>query len=282
MKNHHPYIQANVHYIVNHHGKPKISSMFFYNKFIQNGGDKKYTYQCYDFWVRKIKGYNEYSIFIGDKKKCLISSISYDPETKEINNEIVMQSFGYYNNCSSSTKKLPRGIGTNGIMFSFIQYIRDRFQGKVKKIIISDNAYYICDKMVSISLSDLYFFKYGDFYYSYRFGYEIYDVNNSLQKKFIKKFENLRTTYIQHYQVTDHLLEFLRDSLFITINNTDQVNHLLNELIVSQNIPTFLQRYKFQKCALFQRFIDSLKNYFTRFFNVDFNILNHSQFVLYL
>ena len=280
MHNNHPYIEANVHYLVHNYKRPKISSMFFYNTFIQNGGDRKYTYQGYDFWVRKIKGYNEYTVFIGDKSHCLLSRFNVDPITKEVNKNIVIQSFGHYNTCSSSTTKLPRGVGTNGVMFSFIQYIKDKFKGGVKRIILSDNAHYICDKLVSISLSDLYFFKYGDYFYSQKYGFEIYDEKKGQQRRLREKFDNLRTIYIRNYQVTQHLLDFLQDSLLISINNTNDVNNLLNELIISHNIPTFLQRYKFQRCALFQRFIDSLKNYFTRTFNVDFNLLNLSEFVL--
>ena len=52
---------------------------------------------------------------------------------------------------------MERGIGT---MFSFIEYIKDNFTN-IKKIILTDNAQFQCDRFVKINMSLLYFFKYG-------------------------------------------------------------------------------------------------------------------------
>ena len=96
---------------------------------------------------------------------------------KNTSKTIILQSFGYYNSCSEG-KSLRHG---DGIMYSFINYIKDNYKN-VRNIILTD-----CE--INIKMSVLYFFKYGDYYYSKKYGFKLYDEDKYKFRRIKKMFK---------------------------------------------------------------------------------------------
>ena len=255
----HLYLDVGVNYFTKN--PTRIFPHYYYNKFIKKGSAKSsqiYKYKNYDFDIKTDfnDDDNKIVIFIGKKTRCLQATIDVDKETKILSKTIIIQSFGYYNNCSIG-KKMERGIGTNGIMFSFIEYIKDNFTN-IKKVILTDNAQFQCDRFVKINMSLLYFFKYGSMYYSKKYGFKLYDKN--IRKLFIKE----RNKYWNNRFINNQFLEKFNIFLFSENDKKsfDEILFIKKNLIKYKSISNFLRKYKFKSCVNFNEFINFLVSYF--------------------
>ena len=167
MANHHLYfVVGNETHYGQYLNQKQISPMLYYNTFIKKDGmygGKLYKYKNYDFMVTKTKDEDRTTFFIGNKRKCLIATLYKGDDTVNI------QSFGYYSDCSIG-QNMARGVETDGVMYTFIHYIRKKYKDIVKKITLTDNAYFEC-KNYRIKMNIYYFFKYGEQYYSKKYNF---------------------------------------------------------------------------------------------------------------
>jgi hypothetical protein len=265
----HPYIDTGLNYFKTN--KTSIKPNYYYNFFIKNGGDKKYKYKGYDFMVNKEynKNNEETIFFIGKKNKCLIAKLDNN------DNKIYIQSFGYYNDCSIG-KRMNKGIGTKGVMYTFIHYIKKNYKDNVKYLILDDNAIYNCEG-IAINMSMLYFFKYGDYYYSHKYGFELYDEDNDKLKKLKKNFKKSIKFYLDNQYIDNIFLEYF-DNEFSIFNNKDEINNIRKKLKKYKSILLFMQKYKFNDCTIFNMFILCLQKYF----NINSHLIMHKNFIYYL
>ena len=98
-------------------------------------------------------------IFIGsiNHRDCLTGMIySENP------NEILLESFGYYKECSIN-EKLERKQGSENMMEAFIDYLKTEFPN-VRRIVLDDKSSFFCGKE-KIPTYPYYLFKYGSSYY---------------------------------------------------------------------------------------------------------------------
>ena len=85
----HGYIDAAYNFLL---VKKKIyyPPFYFYNKYIRildgGGGNQKYDFEINE---NEFDGVKE--IFIGDQRRCIKGLIYYDPETKKVEDEVIVQ-----------------------------------------------------------------------------------------------------------------------------------------------------------------------------------------------
>jgi len=240
--------------------KKKISAIFLSDLFNKNNGmygGKSYKYKNYNFIVMKSKNNNDTVFVIGKEQHCLRATLANN------NNTIVIQTFGYYPTCSEG-KKMERKIGTNGVMKTFINYIKKKYKNNVKKIILSDNAYITCNKK-NIQMSLYYFFKYGKLYYE-KYGFELYSNNENELNDIKKRIKTYKTKYIEKNQfVKKDFFKYFKLSIKPLKNNKniyDEYKLIKNKLTQYNSYMIFLQNYKFQDCVLFDIFIKLLAHNF--------------------
>ena len=265
----HLYLDVGVNYFSKN--TTKISPYLFYNTFIKKGGEKKYRYKSYDFIVKE--DYNENDnkiiIFIGKKVKCLLGILDYNKNLKNTSRTIILQSFGYYNSCSEG-KSLRRG---NGIMYSFINYIKDNYKN-VRNIILTDNAVYECNNEINIKMSVLYFFKYGDYYYSKKYGFKLYDEDKYKLRQIKKMFKESLNHYWNNQNIDTVFLEKF-DNTFDMIEGNEW-SKIREKLIKYKFISLFFRKYKFISCLVFSQFIEFIREYY----KISNDILYNKTFIL--
>lgn len=283
--NHHPYKQAG-YSILNR--LSSTSAYDYYIKFIMRRekksmsesveddgfyGGSKTIYSSknkngYDFSIKMNHHKHDSTVeyFIGRMNKCLISFLTYNKKTKEVDPELVIHSFGYYPDCSDSTNIMKRGEGTSKIMNLFIQFVRDELSKFIKTITLSDNAFFDCiikktNKNVKIPMATLYFFKYGRLYYS-KYGFELCkkDTKNEDVKRLLKIYndndnDNITLEFIEGY------VQFIEDMSNMRANMQNDIQLLIDKLSESSSIKEFLQNYHFTDCTIFKIFLEYLCKY---------------------
>jgi hypothetical protein len=173
-----------------------------------DSSNKIYSYKNYIFVIKREKYEDLISIYIGQKSKiCLSATLSYkesDEENKRINSKATLQTLHFYDNCSIG-KPMERVEGIKAIVKVFLKYLKKEFKD-VKKVYLTNEATFNCDKYTEITLSKLYFFKYANFYYRKRFKFEFENIktkkiflkkkkqylkNNKIDNMFLKKLKNI-------------------------------------------------------------------------------------------
>ena len=126
-------------------------------------------------------------IFIGNNKKRICLTGLIEPEKP---NEIYLEAFGYYNECSMN-EKLKQKTGTQNMMYAFIEYLQNEYPN-VECIILDDKSVFYCND-VKIPTYPYYLFKYGSSYYEHNFNFHIIDpLKQSIHNENIKKSKNIR------------------------------------------------------------------------------------------
>ena len=240
----HPYKQLNYYYST---FIPNIKIYYFSNLIKNNQiGGNKYSYNGYDFIVIEDKEIdtenliNNTIIFIGDKLKCISGIIEKDINDNIIHDYINIYNFGYSSKCDTK-QPMKSLLGANSMLHRFIQYIKDNYKNNIKEITLTDTANYNCKDNIgasyTIHLSLYYFFKYGDYYYSYKYGFQldktkqkpIYNIDKSNNKEYYNKyfknklyisnkiieriFNDLKTIYLNLEKNINNFIQYYIDYL---------------------------------------------------------------------
>lgn len=260
----HPYKQVG-YSIFNK--KSRTIPFFYYRRYIKGGsgnGTLVSNGEKYHFLIKQ--NYHEedsvIELFIGKTKKCLVGFINYDKKTKKLETELLIQSFGYYSDCSEGNEIMRRGEGTEKMLLLFIKYVRENLKGKIKKITLSDNAMFDCkiekNKNIKIPMATLYFFKYGKLYYP-KFGFR--PSSNDNKSKHIKQLlllynEKDKITYrfIENYVKyieNMNMRKYIRES-------EEEIQNIVDLLSEKKTIKEFMQEYQFKSCKIFRDFLEYL------------------------
>ena len=144
-------------------------------------------------------------IFIGSRlyRDCLTGIIHSDNP-----NEVVLESFGYYKECSIN-ETLERKFGTQNMLEAFIDYLKTEFPN-VKRIVLDDNSSFFCGNE-RIPTYPYYLFKYGSSYYEKNHNFQLVDsVDKIKHKSNIEKTKNaiLSIDEFQEHMKYDNTLKF--------------------------------------------------------------------------
>lgn len=276
----HPYKQAGYSVL---NKLSNTSPFHYFIKYIKKGGSKKGILmsdgQNYDFRIKHNHLQNDDTIelFIGKTNKCLISFITYNKNTGNIHPQMVLQSFGYFSDCSEGNKIMKRGEGTEKMLRLFIDYVRRDLGKYIKTIILSDNAFFECNiptknikkkkYNINIPMATLYFFKYGMLYYP-KFGFTLY--KNDPKTKNIKRLLNLYNLNDQvTYSFIEEYVKYIEsiNTRNYIINSENDIQHLVDTLSDFDTIKHFLQTYHFPSCELFRDFLEYLCLYLVKIDN---------------
>ncbi len=232
MKNivNHPYIDAFLH-PKNNYYVDKTSSHYFYKKFILQKNDRVILYnnRYYDFFKKTFfyKSEKYIFIFIGNKNKCITARISFNDETKDFS--IDANTFGYYEKCEKPNNK-------NGVVDCFLELIKKYYiekNKKIKNIILTDDSVIrFPDKKYPIG--QYYFYTYGNYYYSDKYGFEP-DFDNN----FLDRYKNRKKILIKFDK------KFIR--LYNKYYNCEDKKTIQKEMTKYDNINVFLENFVFKE-----------------------------------
>jgi hypothetical protein len=279
-KEKHPYIDAVCNYI----DVPKKiyhSPFYFYNKYIKtkDGGGKIYQYKGYDFEVNESSNEdNVREIFIGNKKRCLLALLYLDPVTKKPDEEIILHSFGYFSNCAKDSNSMERIIGTDGVMKAFLKFVKTKYKGIVKRIRLTDESKFLCyDKLHNtthyLSMNRLYVYKYGQFYYSKRYGFTL----NKDKHDEHKIQQEINKYWKRRKEVQTAALYFIKQCYTFDLHKTysEEILDIIYNMTKYNDISIFLQNYKFKHCILILECIKA----FDQMFGLNTDIFSNYTFI---
>jgi len=248
----HPYISADT--------KFNIFSKYKYHHFLKpnyNGnqyGGIYYTRGSNTFDMRIDNNDNndndkKTTIFIGNRKQkvCLIGTIeNYD--------EVLLQSFGYYKECSIS-ENLERKTGVINMMNAFIDFLKDKFPN-IKKIILQDYSSFECSKETKIQTYLYYLLKYGSSYYEKIHGFQL---KNELKKN--EHLDNIKKTRNIKLKNIPEFIEFIQKNDIYKKINMEVLNKFIIKINNFNTINDFINNIKFndEECKILNYLLEYLK-----------------------
>lgn len=207
---------------------------------------------------------NEYGVsrlFVGNGNKgCFLGLIDkYQPD------ELIIQDFNYNKTCNVK-KKLSRGDGMRNLMNVIKKYIMENLK-QIKKIRLTDKALLECyssynNKKNNIILSNLYFLKHMNTYYSHKYNFLFDDKNmkNVMNKNLerYKKFKLDKNKFVNYLKNTQYEQSTLKLIIENDVNLFFEDKNLLNYNQISEKLKNnynclFLKiiiNYIFNSCKL--------------------------------
>ena len=215
----------------------------------KNGGGKS-PKPKFDIHVHFENSSQEYEVFIGDRRECVLIFIPKNNPDKIA----TLQSFNYHSICSID-KNLKKGSGTKRMMKKTLQFIKKKFN--IKKVELRDNSYIYCSILKNINPVErnievpilniymLYIFTHGNPYYVHNFGFNF--TNNK-----IKKINRMNRKIVKNIKINNKLLKDLKNMFKIYEIKDERKKYFFSKLKKYENIRDFIRNENIKdKCDLF-------------------------------
>jgi hypothetical protein len=184
-----------------------------------------------------------------------------------------LEHFNYYESCNI-LKNLKRKTGTNLMMKSIIEFIKNKFPN-IKQLNLFDSASIKCKKenyKNSFSLYDYYLFKYNSTYYNKNYGFEFVDAND--YDSHLENIYLIKDYKIDKEKLTTYLLQKAKKTNVLTYHN--DVSSLVSDISDNELFSDFIKKYNFDNTCYLMKFVFE----FIRYNINNYKTLNGSYYVL--
>lgn len=156
-----------------------------------------------------------------DNRKCFLGLIYQD-----IENEIILQGFGYSQTCSTDNK-MENGKGTKAMFNALKKYVKTHHK-KVNKIILEDNSSFRClyeKQTINFNLYSYYMLKYRKPYYMKNFGFKF--VDEKQRNIYEKNLLLINQQLIINKNILDKYVDYMNELYQISSDELGKFNKIV-------------------------------------------------------
>jgi hypothetical protein len=225
--------------------------------FINKNGGYIYGYKNsnikFDFNYNYDKYNDEYNIFIGNNRSCLLVLMPKNNPNKEA----IIEKFEYHQECDIH-KKLTKGYGTIIMMKTLLRLLKNRLS--IKMIYLTDKSTIYCNeiKYKKIPLYYLYLFRYKKPYYVEKFNFKFSHNNEKLNhNENIKKMLKIK---INKKEIKNY---FLENNSYLKNFDKNKLKEFLSFINNKEYLYKFVKKFNDKNLCYF--FFLLLEYYFKKY-----------------